>query len=73
MTYWQARFVPQAWINDYAVDVDPEGCTEWAISDDDAAAALPEAQQVCATSTTSVSAPAPPRGSGTGAALSTSS
>lgn len=24
-----ARFVPQAWINDYAVDVDPEGDTEW--------------------------------------------
>ncbi len=24
-----ATFVPQAWVNDYAIDVDPEGPTEW--------------------------------------------
>lgn len=24
-----ATFVPQAWVNDYAVDVDPEGPTDW--------------------------------------------
>lgn len=24
-----ARFTPQAWVNDYAVDVDPEGDQEW--------------------------------------------
>lgn len=23
------RFHPQAWINDYAIDVDPEGPTDW--------------------------------------------
>lgn len=28
-----ATFVPQAWINDYAVDVDPEGPTKWDITD----------------------------------------
>lgn len=28
-TTYTARFVPQAWVNDYAVDVDPEGDTEW--------------------------------------------
>lgn len=27
-----ARFTPQAWINDYAVDVDPEGETEWDVT-----------------------------------------
>jgi hypothetical protein len=26
---YEARFDPQAWINDYAVSVDPEGETEW--------------------------------------------
>lgn len=25
----KAIFHPQAWIHDYAVDVDPEGATEW--------------------------------------------
>lgn len=24
-----AQFTPQAWINDYATDVDPEGQTKW--------------------------------------------
>ena len=24
-----ARFSPQAWVNDYAIEVDPEGPTEW--------------------------------------------
>lgn len=28
-----ARFTPQAWVNDYAVDVDPEGPTEWKVSE----------------------------------------
>lgn len=27
-----ATFVPQAWINDHAVDVDPEGDTEWDVT-----------------------------------------
>lgn len=27
-------FHPQAWINDYAVDVDPEGETSWTIPED---------------------------------------
>jgi len=27
------RFHPQAWINDYAVDVDPEGPTDFDVSD----------------------------------------
>ena len=25
----KARFHPQAWVDDYAIDVDPEGPTEW--------------------------------------------
>lgn len=25
------RFVPQAWVNDYAIEVDPEGPTEWEV------------------------------------------
>lgn len=25
----KAIFHPQAWVNDYAIDVDPEGKTEW--------------------------------------------
>ncbi len=28
-----AEFVPQAWINDYAVEVDAEGETEWDVTD----------------------------------------
>lgn len=31
MTY-RAVFVPQAWVNDYAIDVDPEGDTDWTVS-----------------------------------------
>ncbi len=27
----RARFIPQAWVNDNAVGVDPEGPTEWEI------------------------------------------
>lgn len=41
---WQARFNAQAWQNDYAIDVDPEGETHWPISDDDAQTWLPEAK-----------------------------
>lgn len=33
MPRWIASFHPQAWINDYAVDVDPEGTTEWDVTD----------------------------------------
>lgn len=29
----EARFVPQAWVNDYAIDVDPEGDTRWDVTD----------------------------------------
>jgi hypothetical protein len=29
-----ARFQPQAWINDYAMDVDPEGPDEWDVTDE---------------------------------------
>lgn len=28
-----ARFHPQAWVNDYAIDADPEGETTWDITD----------------------------------------
>lgn len=28
-----AKFNPQAWVNDYAVDVDPEGDTKWDVTD----------------------------------------
>ncbi len=28
-TRYTARFVPQAWVNDYAITVDAEGDTEW--------------------------------------------
>lgn len=45
---WKARFVPQAWINDYAVDVDPMGETDWELPEADALEALPEAQSTCA-------------------------
>lgn len=30
---YKAIFHPQAWVNDYAVDVDPEGETEWDVTD----------------------------------------
>lgn len=43
---WQAVFRPQAWINNYATDVDPEGETHWQITDDDARQALPEATAI---------------------------
>lgn len=26
------RFVPQAWVSDYAIEVDPEGPREWTVS-----------------------------------------
>ncbi len=40
MTRYQAHFDPQAWVNDYAVSVDPEGeqtwdCTAFASDDTD--------------------------------------
>lgn len=41
---WKARFVPEAWINDYAVEVDSEGETDWDLTDDEALKILPEAQ-----------------------------
>lgn len=31
LTY-TARFTPQAWVRDYAIDVDPEGETEWDVT-----------------------------------------
>ncbi|TXI53143.1 hypothetical protein [Mycolicibacterium mageritense] len=43
---WQAVFRPQAWINNHATDVDPEGETHWNITDDDARLALPEATRI---------------------------
>lgn len=30
---YKARFQPQAWQNDYAISVDPEGPTEWDVTD----------------------------------------
>ncbi len=38
---WIARFVPQAWSNDVAFDVDPEGETDWLVTAADVNAALP--------------------------------
>ena len=32
-TCFQARFNPQAWVNDYAIDVDPQGPTTWDATD----------------------------------------
>lgn len=29
----KAEFTPQAWINDYAVEVDPQGPTVWEVGD----------------------------------------
>lgn len=29
-----ARFQPQAWIGDYAINVDPQGATEWDVTDE---------------------------------------
>ena len=29
-----AEFTPQAWVNDYAMNVDPEGPTKWNVTDD---------------------------------------
>jgi hypothetical protein len=31
MAELKLRFHPQAWVNGYAIDVDPEGETEWSI------------------------------------------
>jgi hypothetical protein len=28
-----AEFVPQAWVRDYAIEVDPEGPTEWDVTE----------------------------------------
>lgn len=44
---WQAAFRPQAWVNDYAIDVDPEGQTRWDLSDAEAHQWLAEAQGSC--------------------------
>ncbi|MEB3023366.1 MULTISPECIES: hypothetical protein [Mycolicibacter] len=33
---WNVRFLPEAWINDYAVGVDPEGPDTFAITDEEA-------------------------------------
>jgi hypothetical protein len=30
---YRAKFTPQAWVNDYAVPVDPEGPAEWDCTD----------------------------------------
>lgn len=29
----RVRFDPQAWVNDYAMSIDPEGPTEWEVSE----------------------------------------
>lgn len=47
MSGWKARFHPQAWIRDYAVDVDGQGELEWTIAEGDAARWLAEAESVC--------------------------
>lgn len=44
---YKARFVPQAWINDYAVDIDALGETDWDLTDAEAAQALSEARRPC--------------------------
>lgn len=31
---WTARFQPQAWINDYAVDIDSDGDQQWQVDPD---------------------------------------
>lgn len=33
MTTFTATFYPQAWVNDYAVPVDPHGTTSWDVTD----------------------------------------
>lgn len=33
MARYTAEFTPQAWINDYAVTVDPQGPTTWDVTD----------------------------------------
>jgi hypothetical protein len=30
----KAIFTPQAWVNDYSIQVDPEGPTEWEVEDE---------------------------------------
>ncbi len=37
-----ATFHPQAWVNDYAIEVDPEGETEWDVTDYILASFTPE-------------------------------
>lgn len=44
---YKARFFPQAWINDYAVDIDADGETDWNLTDAEAAQALSEARRPC--------------------------
>jgi hypothetical protein len=39
---WRVRFWPQAWQNDYAIDVDPEGEVRFGIGDEEAADARKE-------------------------------
>lgn len=34
MARWRARFTPQAWRDDYAIDVDPDGDTDWWVSEE---------------------------------------
>ena len=36
----KATFHPQAWQNDYTIDVDPEGETEWEVTEEEIEAAL---------------------------------
>jgi hypothetical protein len=36
----RATFHPQAWVNDYAISVDPEGETSWEVEEDEIEAAM---------------------------------
>lgn len=38
----KAVFHPQAWQNDYAISVDPEGETEWEVEEDEVEAVMAE-------------------------------
>ncbi len=42
---WTVRFIPEAWINDCAVRVDPDGADTFTISDSEALQALQGASQ----------------------------
>jgi hypothetical protein len=37
-----ATFHPQAWVNDYAIAVDPEGETEWEVTEEEISQAMTE-------------------------------